>query len=138
MVCLTLGHLYVILSLASVYINNHTSVWGSWYIPSNQQWGYACCHSIIHMSYCAGAAGIEAQAASTAQKLLASGPGSEAKGKRDQAEPPIKSLGENKVSKALASSKDSKRKDRTGPDDEEDGSKRRKFNAGVTDDEMGW
>lgn len=53
-----------------VYINNHTAVWGSWYSPSDGQWGYACCHSTIHASYCAGSAGIEAAIASSAQQLL--------------------------------------------------------------------
>ncbi|KAF8558005.1 hypothetical protein OG21DRAFT_1595630 [Imleria badia] len=55
-----------------VYVNNHTSVWGSWYDVSTGTWGYGCCHSIIHMSYCAGQAGKEASYASTAQALLAS------------------------------------------------------------------
>jgi pre-mRNA-processing factor SLU7 len=36
-------------------INNHTSVWGSWW--SNFKWGYACCHSIIKNSYCTGEEG---------------------------------------------------------------------------------
>ncbi|KAG6831695.1 hypothetical protein H0H92_008338 [Tricholoma furcatifolium] len=57
-----------------VYTNNHTAVWGSWYDPSTSTWGYACCHSIVHMSYCAGLAGIEATVASSAQHLLASAP----------------------------------------------------------------
>jgi pre-mRNA-processing factor SLU7 len=35
-----------------VYINNHTSVFGSWW--SNFQWGYACCHSFVKNSYCTG------------------------------------------------------------------------------------
>jgi len=35
-----------------VYINNHTSVWGSWW--SNFCWGYACCHSFVKNSYCTG------------------------------------------------------------------------------------
>ncbi|RGP65481.1 pre-mrna-splicing factor slu7 [Fusarium sporotrichioides] len=35
-----------------VMINNHTSVWGSWW--SNFKWGYACCHSFIKNSYCTG------------------------------------------------------------------------------------
>lgn len=55
-----------------MYVNNHTDVWGSWYDPSSGTWGYACCHSIIHISYCSGQAGIEAAEASTAQHLLAS------------------------------------------------------------------
>lgn len=35
------------------------------------QWGYGCCHSTIHASYCAGEAGISAAQSSTAQSLLA-------------------------------------------------------------------
>lgn len=38
-----------------VLINNHTSVWGSWW--SNFEWGYACCHSMIKNSYCTGEEG---------------------------------------------------------------------------------
>jgi pre-mRNA-processing factor SLU7 len=38
-----------------VLINNHTSVWGSWW--SNFKWGYACCHSIVKNSYCTGEEG---------------------------------------------------------------------------------
>lgn len=57
-----------------VYINNHTHVWGSWYDPSASSWGYACCHSTVHISYCTGQAGIEAAAASSAKNLLVSPP----------------------------------------------------------------
>ncbi|KAH8814755.1 pre-mRNA-splicing factor SLU7 [Flagelloscypha sp. PMI_526] len=57
-----------------VFINNHTAVWGSWYDPSNGTWGYACCHSIIHISYCTGKAGIDAIDASAAKALLGSAP----------------------------------------------------------------
>ncbi|TFK26519.1 hypothetical protein FA15DRAFT_702791 [Coprinopsis marcescibilis] len=53
-----------------VYINNHTTVWGSWYNRSTGEWGYACCHSALHISYCAGVEGIEATEASSAQQLL--------------------------------------------------------------------
>jgi len=42
-----------------VYINNHTTVWGSYW--ENGKWGYKCCHSLIKNSYCTGAAGIEAK-----------------------------------------------------------------------------
>ncbi|OIW30668.1 hypothetical protein CONLIGDRAFT_574457 [Coniochaeta ligniaria NRRL 30616] len=35
-----------------VYINNHTSVWGSWW--HNFKWGYACCHALIKNNYCTG------------------------------------------------------------------------------------
>jgi hypothetical protein len=41
-----------------VLLNNHTSVWGSWW--SNFQWGFACCHSTVKHSYCTGDAGKEA------------------------------------------------------------------------------
>lgn len=41
-----------------VYINDHTSVWGSWW---NQYlgWGYQCCHSNTKMSACMGLKGKE-------------------------------------------------------------------------------
>jgi pre-mRNA-processing factor SLU7 len=55
----------------TVLINNHTCVWGSWYDPGTGIWGYACCRSSIHASYCAGQAGIDAAKASSAQELLA-------------------------------------------------------------------
>ena len=41
-----------------VYVNNHTSVWGSYWIDGS--WGYKCCHSLIKNSYCTGTEGIEA------------------------------------------------------------------------------
>ncbi|CAG8585594.1 1274_t:CDS:2 [Funneliformis caledonium] len=40
-----------------VYINNHTSVWGSSW--ADGQWGYKCCRSFIKNSYCTGSIGIE-------------------------------------------------------------------------------
>ncbi|KAI0683581.1 Pre-mRNA splicing Prp18-interacting factor-domain-containing protein [Cytidiella melzeri] len=55
-----------------VFVNNHTAVWGSWYDPSSGQWGFACCHSAVHLSYCTGQAGVDAARASSAQQLLAS------------------------------------------------------------------
>ena len=38
-----------------VFINNHISVWGSWW--KNFTWGYACCHSTVKNSYCTGEQG---------------------------------------------------------------------------------
>lgn len=38
-----------------VMINNHTSIWGSWW--KDFQWGYACCHSTTKNSYCTGEEG---------------------------------------------------------------------------------
>src|SRR5271170_803577 len=48
--------------LRSVYTNNHTSVYGSFF--RNAQWAYACCHQFHKNSYCTGKAGIEADEAS--------------------------------------------------------------------------
>ncbi|BGP16772.1 hypothetical protein JCM10213_002165 [Rhodosporidiobolus nylandii] len=53
-----------------VFPGNHTSVWGSWYDLDSGKWGYACCHSALKGSYCAGQAAIESSSASTS--LLAS------------------------------------------------------------------
>jgi pre-mRNA-processing factor SLU7 len=41
-----------------VLLNNHTSVWGSWW--SDFRWGYACCHSLLKNSYCTGEQGKQA------------------------------------------------------------------------------
>jgi pre-mRNA-processing factor SLU7 len=41
-----------------VFINNHTSVWGSWW--SDFRWGYACCHSLVKNSFCTGELGRKA------------------------------------------------------------------------------
>ncbi|KAI0839560.1 Pre-mRNA splicing Prp18-interacting factor-domain-containing protein [Hypoxylon sp. FL0890] len=49
-----------------IHINNHTSVWGSWW--SNFKWGYACCHSFIKNSYCTGEEGKKAWEASEKQR----------------------------------------------------------------------
>ncbi|XVF66483.1 hypothetical protein PTKIN_Ptkin10aG0039200 [Pterospermum kingtungense] len=46
-----------------IFINNDTSVWGSWW--KDHQWGYKCCKQTIRNSYCTGAAGIEAAEAAT-------------------------------------------------------------------------
>lgn len=48
-------------------INNHTSVWGSWW--SNFKWGYACCHSFIKNSYCTGEEGKGAWEAAERQRF---------------------------------------------------------------------
>ena len=44
-----------------VLINNHTSIWGSYWNAGN--WGFRCCHSFVKNSYCTGAAGKEANKA---------------------------------------------------------------------------
>lgn len=49
-----------------ILINNHTSVWGSWW--SNFKWGYACCHSFVKNSYCTGEEGKQAWEAAENQR----------------------------------------------------------------------
>ena len=41
-----------------VHINNHTSVFGSWW--KDGQWGYQCCHSVVKNSFCTGEEGKQA------------------------------------------------------------------------------
>ena len=41
-----------------VFINDHTSVWGSWYNPT-LGWGYSCCYNTDKLSFCAGIKGKE-------------------------------------------------------------------------------
>ena len=41
-----------------VLINNHTSVWGSWW--KDFKWGYRCCQSTVKNSYCTGEEGKKA------------------------------------------------------------------------------
>ena len=41
-----------------ILINNHTSVWGSWW--KDFMWGYKCCHSTVKNSYCTGDEGRKA------------------------------------------------------------------------------
>ncbi|KAH8555633.1 Pre-mRNA splicing Prp18-interacting factor-domain-containing protein, partial [Umbelopsis sp. PMI_123] len=54
-----------------VYINNHTSVWGSFW--ADGKWGYKCCRAFIKNSYCTGSAGIAAAETASAKALLATG-----------------------------------------------------------------
>ncbi|KAI0850776.1 Pre-mRNA splicing Prp18-interacting factor-domain-containing protein [Daldinia vernicosa] len=75
-----------------VYVNNHTSVWGSWW--SNFKWGYACCHSFIKNSYCTGEEGKGAWEAAEKQRtgidLIEEAPAredDEAEEKTDETEP---------------------------------------------------
>nr|CAH7765426.1 unnamed protein product [Callosobruchus chinensis] len=53
-----------------VFINNHTSVWGSYWKAG--EWGYKCCHSFIKNSYCLGEAGKSVNKPPVAEKKEAS------------------------------------------------------------------
>ncbi|KAF8236574.1 hypothetical protein L208DRAFT_1421968 [Tricholoma matsutake] len=138
-----------------VFINNHTAVWGSWYDSSSGTWGYACCHSVIHVSYCSGMAGIEAAEASTAQSLLApitSADSNEVK--NDSREKLVDKVDQNYSKKrvgegdvkldeerlAQAISEEKKRKFRGDGDDDNMGKKRKNVQQGgshdVTEEEL--
>jgi len=131
-----------------VYINNHTSVWGSWYDKSSGNWGYACCHSTTHISYCAGRAGIEAAEASSAQHLLAAPPSQASKDEDERPDDVAEKVEQNyskkrvgegdvrldqdRLAQALADEK--KRKGRG--DDEDRQGKRRKGGVGASTHEV--
>ncbi|KAG2150544.1 Pre-mRNA splicing Prp18-interacting factor-domain-containing protein [Suillus clintonianus] len=134
-----------------VYVNNHTDVWGSWYDVSSGTWGYACCHSTIHISYCAGEVGKEAAQASTAQALLASSKAqSEPSAQDNEARARIeqnyskKRVGEGDVSLdkdrlAEAISEEKKRKARGDKDDDRYSKKAKGLQSGshdVTEEEL--
>lgn len=49
------SHIFVCLNMQEdVAVNNHTSVWGSFYDRRSGKWGYKCCHSTTRNSYCLG------------------------------------------------------------------------------------
>jgi len=52
-----------------VYENNHTSVWGSYYNRTRDEWGFACCWQTLRSSYCTGEAGKRAIKASLYQTI---------------------------------------------------------------------
>ncbi|KAI0358435.1 pre-mRNA-splicing factor SLU7 [Trametes cingulata] len=137
-----------------VYINNHTAVWGSWYDVTTGQWGYACCHSSIHMSYCTGEAGIKAAEESSAKHLLQAAPSSSSmppppppvtdsqQDRKKKAEELFskKRLGEGDLSLdkdrlAQAISEERKRKARGG-DDEDRFGKKQKSSYEVSEEEL--
>lgn len=50
-----------------VFVNNHTSVWGSFFHRGRRCWGYACCHALTKNSYCTGETGRAANDAANTQ-----------------------------------------------------------------------
>lgn len=77
-----------------VYVNNHTAIWGSFYIDGS--WGYACCHSLIAGSYCTGEAGKLANQATSAAALL----GANADKEPEEAPKSLAELHREKLAKA--------------------------------------
>lgn len=51
------------------FINNHTSVWGSYFNKKYGVWGFQCCHSTIKNSYCTGKKGKEANDTADSKKM---------------------------------------------------------------------
>lgn len=88
-----------------VLVNNHTSVWGSWWHDGH--WGYACCHSLVKNSICTGEAGKQAQQAQQAP----------------QAPPPPPPVAEKERAK----------EGKEDEEDEFVAKKRRKYNSGKDD-----
>ena len=128
-------------------------MWGSWYDTSTGFWGYACCHSSVHISYCTGQAGIDAAKASSAQSLLSGQQGSKstetsrnASASKVEQNFAKKRIGEGdiqldqgKFKQALDDAK--KRKPGAEDDDERSGKKRRgvveSSSHDVTEEELG-
>lgn len=89
------------------------------------------------MSYCAGHAGIEADSVATAEKMLES-----LQDRATTATEPPDNGGQNgdAVTSKAGLDKEKKRKpegEKAQQEEDEAGGKRRRFNAGVTEDEMG-
>lgn len=82
-----------------VLINNHKSVWGSWW--SNFKWGYACCHSFVKNSYCTGQEGKAAWEAAERQRTGANLVEQEAEAEQpeESQEPERKEQGDPKAKK---------------------------------------
>ncbi|GJN90992.1 hypothetical protein Rhopal_004006-T1 [Rhodotorula paludigena] len=123
-----------------IFPGNHQSIWGSWYQLTTGKWGYACCHSTIKGSYCAGQAGIEAaEAEASGANLLLAAPSSSSTAAADP------NAGKSLMQLKQERDEDDRRKRKAGeatdPDDK-GGSKKRKGEedakdyTGVTEAEM--
>ncbi|KAJ9250647.1 hypothetical protein DTO195F2_8079 [Paecilomyces variotii] len=90
-----------------ILINNHTSVWGSWW--HNFEWGYACCHSTVKNSYCTGEEGKRAFEEAGNMLLPPEGDGEETTAKEndeaDSAEPRTGGSDQNQKDAADTNSK---------------------------------
>ncbi|XP_054717231.1 pre-mRNA-splicing factor SLU7-like [Uloborus diversus] len=89
-----------------VYINNHKSVWGSFW--HDFRWGYKCCRSFIKNSYCTGSAGIEA--VHEASTLISSKIEEQDNINKYESSLSDKGSGESKVSSLAAKKKKNKKK----------------------------
>ena len=87
-----------------VQINNHTTVWGSFFDKRSGKWGYGCCHSVIKQSYCTGMEGRKVNEEYSAA-LLSAGGGTR---KRDEEEEEEEEEGGKEAEKEKKQKKKSK------------------------------
>ena len=112
----------VLTNVTTGYPGNHSSVWGSHFSALSGLWGFACCHSSVKNSYCAGSAAIEAASseANGGLALLTS---------RAEAEEQTKSMLQLKTEENAAADKKGKRK----AVEEDDGGRKRVVGEGDID-----
>ncbi|KAI5464385.1 putative mRNA splicing protein [Mariannaea sp. PMI_226] len=110
-----------------VLINNHTSIWGSWW--SSFKWGYACCHSTVKNSYCTGDEGKAAWEAAEKQRSGENLLEDKLEGKEEATAQATKDNVEAKTSEDAAAKKRSREEMLNGVTEEEVEEYRRKRTA---------
>eukprot|EP01121_Diplochlamys_sp_Union-15-3_P007718 TRINITY_DN1988_c0_g1_i1.p1 TRINITY_DN1988_c0_g1~~TRINITY_DN1988_c0_g1_i1.p1 ORF type:complete len:380 (-),score=93.09 TRINITY_DN1988_c0_g1_i1:56-1195(-) len=98
-----------------VFINNHTSVWGSYWVDA--KWGYACCKQTLKNSYCIGDSQMQAGRIPEGPKVPK---GSE------QAQNSTVSNGSNKKKENVAEQKEDDSSSSEGPSKKRKGKKSKK------------
>ncbi|GIZ38098.1 hypothetical protein CKM354_000152200 [Cercospora kikuchii] len=113
-----------------VYINNHTSVFGSWW--KDGQWGYQCCHSIVKNSFCTGEAGKHAFEESEQFSRGLTLPSAEESNNAERVDPDAAALEDEREEKHIPNGVDRPEKQN------QDESRRRmeELKSGVTEEEM--
>lgn len=114
-----------------VFINNHTSVWGSYW--HDFRWGYKCCNSFIRNSYCTGIAGKEALQEASTLSLLEKAMEKKEESAASEAES-YKSKSSPKKKKDKKHKKKKKRKHSSSSEDSED-EKDKKLKKALKDEE---
>jgi len=126
-----------------VYINNHTSVWGSYW--ENGQWGFSCCKQLVKNSYCTGAAGRAAKENALKELLAKSAPppsetGTTGHEQNKTAKKKTKLKKNKRRSSDSDDSSSSSSSDSSSDEEEGKGSAKRKYNSmkdcSVTEEEM--
>jgi len=106
-----------------VYLNNHTSVWGSYWEAG--AWGFACCRQLVKVSYCTGAKGIAVRE-SMLKEMMGGGEAQEGSGVSEE----VKSLVEqHKVDRVKWE------KERKAKEEKEEKEKEKRFKAALAREE---